>query len=195
MGRELHGKVLGILGLGLVGSEVARKAQAFSMRVIASDPSVSSQRGQQMGVTLVSKEEMLQRADFVTLHTPFKDTQSETYARLGACELSLLKPWSYLVSCERASLLDERALLVALHEGRLSGVALDVFRQEPIDDDMVLRRLIAHGRVIATPHLGPSTIETQVRVSCEVARQVIAAVRGDTFYAVTIPLSPPILPV
>jgi D-3-phosphoglycerate dehydrogenase len=197
MGMELHGKVLGILGLGLVGMEVARKAQAFGMRVFAFDSSVSSQRAQQVGVQQVSKEEVLQRADVVTLHTPLNDTQGEPQARLGVRELSLLKPWSYLVSCERASLLDEEALLFTLHEGRLAGVALDIASpepQEPDGEETVLRQILAHERVIATPHLGPSTVEAQVRVACEIARQIIAAVHGDTLYAVTTPLFPPILP-
>jgi D-3-phosphoglycerate dehydrogenase len=194
MGMELHGKVLGVLGLGQIGMEVLRKARAFGMRVIASDPIVSSERAQQFDLRLARQAEVLQRADFVTLHAPFKENQSKAHTRLGVRELSLLKPWTYLVSCERGDLLDEKALLFALHEGRLAGVALDVFSQEPSGDETVLGQLLAHERVIATPRLGPLTIEAQVRVACEVARQVIAALRGDTLYGVTTPFLPPILP-
>ncbi len=194
LGVELHQKVLGVIGLGRVGTEVAQKAQAFGMRVIASDPLVSPKRAQQVGVTLHSKEEVLQRADFVTLHATLTDGQSETRRLLGARELSLLKPGAYLVNCVRGNLIDEQALLSALTEGRLAGVALDVFSQEPIGDDMVLRQLLAHERVIATPHLGASTVEAQVRVATEVARNIIAALRGDTLYGVAMLPLPPTKP-
>jgi D-3-phosphoglycerate dehydrogenase / 2-oxoglutarate reductase len=191
LGVELHGKVLGILGLGRIGREVARRAQAFGMRVIASDPFVSATQGQQVGVTLYSKEDVLQRADFVTLHAALTQDTGRTSTLLGSRELSLLKPGAYLVNCARGSLIDEQALLSALTEGRLAGVALDVFSLEPIGDDMVLRQLFSHERVIATPHLGASTIEAQVRVANEVAWNIISALRGDTLYGVsTLPFPP-----
>ena len=191
LGVELYQKVLGIIGLGRIGTEVARRAQAFGMRVIASDPFVSAKQGQQVGVTLYSKEEVLQRADFVTLHATLTQDSSGTRRLLGSRELSLLKPGAYLVNCARGSLIDEQALLSALTEGRLAGVALDVFSQEPVGDDTVLRQLLAHERVLATPHLGASTIEAQVRVATEVARNIISALRGDTLYGVAaLPFTP-----
>ena len=194
VGVELHQKVLGIIGLGRVGTEVAQKAQAFGMRVIASDPLVSTKGAQQVGVTLHSKEEVLQYADFVTLHAAFKDGQSVTHRLLGARELSLLKPGAYLVNCARGNLVDEQALLSALTEGRIAGVALDVFSQEPIGDDELLRQLLVHERVIATPHLGASTVEAQVRVAAEVARNIISVLRGDTLYGVAMLPLPPTKP-
>jgi len=187
LGVELHRKVLGIIGLGRIGKEVAQRAQAFGMRVIASDPFVSAKQGQQVAVTLHSKEEVLQRADFLTLHATLSQDSSGTRRLLGARELSLLKPGAYLVNCARGSLIDEQALLAALTEGRLAGVALDVFSQEPISDDAVLRQVLAHERVIASPHLGASTFEAQVRVATEVARNIIAALRGETLYGVATP--------
>jgi D-3-phosphoglycerate dehydrogenase / 2-oxoglutarate reductase len=191
LGVELHGKVLGIIGLGRIGKEVARRAQAFGMRVIASDPFVSATQGQQVGVTLHSKEEVLQRADVVTLHATLSQDTSGTRRLLGSRELSLLKLGAYLVNCARGSLIDEQALLSALTEGRLAGAALDVFSQEPIGDDAVLRQVLAHERVIATPHLGASTVEAQVRVATEVVRNIIAALRDDTLYGVaTLQFSP-----
>ena len=191
LGVELHHKVLGIIGLGRIGKEVARRAQAFGMRVIASDPFVSAKQGQQVGVTLYSKEEVLQRADFVTLHATLSQDTGGTRRLLGSRELSLFKPGTYLVNCARGSLIDEQALLAALTEGRLAGVALDVFSQEPIGDDTVLRQLLAHERVLATPHLGASTIEAQVRVATEVVRNIISALRGDTLYGVAaLPFTP-----
>jgi D-3-phosphoglycerate dehydrogenase len=191
LGVELHGKVLGIIGLGRVGKEVARRAQALSMRVIACDPFVFAKQGQQVGVTLHSKEEVLQQADFVTLHATLTEGPSGTRTLLGPRELQLLKPGAYLVNSARGSLIDEQALLAALTEGRLAGVALDVFSQEPIGVDTVLRQLLSHERVIATPHLGASTAEAQVRVATEVARKIISALRGDTLYGVaTLPFPP-----
>ncbi len=183
-GVELHGKVLGILGLGRVGTEVARLARAFGMRVIASDPFVSVQQAQQLGVSLLSKEEVLQRSDFVTLHAALRGTLGDTPKLIGAHELALLKPGAYLVNCARGNLIDEQALLCALTEGRLAGVALDVFSQEPIGDHAILKHILAHERVLATPHLGASTVEAQVRVSTEVARNIIAALRGETLFGV-----------
>jgi D-3-phosphoglycerate dehydrogenase len=194
LGVELHGKVLGIIGLGRIGKAVAQRAQAFGMRVIASDPFVSSKQGQQVGVHLHSKEEMLQHADFVTLHAALTDDQGGTRKLLGVRELQLLKPGAYLVNCARESLIDEQALFSALTEGRLAGVALDVFSQEPIGDDTILRQLLAHERVIATPHLGASTVEAQVRVATEVARNIIAALRGETLYGITTASFPPAKP-
>ena len=184
LGVELYGKVLGILGFGRIGGEVARRAQAFGMRVIASDPFVSAKQGQQVGVTLYSKEDVLQRADVVTLHAALPQDTGRTRTFLSSRELSLLKPGAYLVNCARGSLLDEQSLLWALMEGRLAGVALDVFSQEPIGDETVLRQLLAHERVIASPHLGASTAQAQVRVATEVARNIIAALRGETLFGV-----------
>jgi D-3-phosphoglycerate dehydrogenase len=191
LGVELHCKVLGIIGLGKVGKEVAQRAKSLGMRVIACDPFLSTKQGQQVGVTLHSKEEVLQRADFVTLHAALANDESGTRRLLGARELQLLKLGAYLVNCARGSLIDEQALLAALTEGRLAGVALDVFSQEPIGDDTVLRQLLLHERVIATPHLGASTVEAQVRVATEVARNIISALRGDTLYGIsTLPFPP-----
>ena len=194
LGVELHQKVLGIIGLGKVGKEVARLAQALSMRVIACDPFISTKQVQPAGVTLHSKEEVLQRADFVTLHATLTNDESGTRRLLGCRELRLFKPGAYLVNCARGSLIDEQALLAALTEGRLAGVALDVFSQEPIGDDTVLRQLLSHERVIATPHLGASTVEGQVRVATEVARSIIAALHGDTLYGVSTLHFPPAKP-
>jgi D-3-phosphoglycerate dehydrogenase len=191
LGIELHGNVLGIIGLGKIGKEVAQRAKSLGMRVIACDPFISAKQGQQVGVTLHCKEEVLQRADFVTLHATLTNDESGTRRLLGARELQLLKSGAYLVNCARGSLIDEQALLAALTEGRLAGVALDVFSQEPIGDDTVLRQLLSHERVIATPHLGASTVEAQVRVATEVARYIISALRGNTLYGVsTFPFPP-----
>ncbi len=179
-GVELSNKVLGILGLGKIGRAVAQRAQAFSMRVLAYDPYLSAAQAQRAGVTLLGKEDVLQQADFVTLHAALSPGSNGSHSLMGARELALLKPGAYLVNCARGNLVDEAALLAALNHGRLAGVALDVFSQEPIREDDVVRHLLAHDRVLATPHLGASTAEAQARVALEIASNVIAALRGDT---------------
>lgn len=199
VGAELAHKTLGILGLGKIGREVARLAQAFAMQVLAADPLVSATQAQRVGVTLLSLEEVLQRSDVVSIHAGLPggvSTVGATRPLLGKQELALLKPGAYLVNCARGGLLDEAAVLEALDEGRLAGAALDVFSQEPItghgDDgvDAVLHRLLAHERVLATPHLGASTQEAQARVAVEVARNVVAALRGDTLVGALPPAYP-----
>jgi D-3-phosphoglycerate dehydrogenase / 2-oxoglutarate reductase len=190
VGVELAHKTLGILGLGRIGREVARLAQAFGMRVLASDPLVSAEQARSGGVTLPGKEEVLRQADVVTLHAAPAGHADAVRPLIGARELALLKPGAFLVNCARGGLIDEAALLDALERGRLAGVALDVFSQEPIGDDALLRRLLAHERVLPTPHLGASTSEAQARVAVEVARQVIAALHGDTLIGAPLPSSP-----
>jgi len=190
VGVELSGKVLGILGLGKIGREVAGLARAFSMRVAAFDPFVAFEQAQRAGVRMRSLAEVLQHADFVTLHAALTSTSDGPARLIGAQELNLLKPGAFLVNCARGGLIDEAALLAALDQGRLAGAALDVFSQEPIGDDRVLRRLLAHKRVIVTPHLGASTREAQARVATEIARNVVSALRGDTLIGTILPSFP-----
>ena len=190
MGVELSSKTLGILGLGKIGREVALRAQAFGMRVLAYDPVISAEQARRVGVILLGQEEVLRQADVVTLHAAPVGGIQAMRPILGARELALLKPGVYLVNCARGGLLDEAALLEALERGRVAGAALDVFSQEPIGDDAVLRRLLSHERVLATPHLGASTSEAQARVALEVARHVISALRGDTLVGALPPSYP-----
>jgi len=175
LGVEVRNKTLGIIGLGKVGAEVAQRAQGLAMRVIAFDPYVAPEHASKLGVTMLSMEEVLQQADFVTLHTSLT---SGTRGLIGAHELNLLKPGARLINCARGGLIDEEALLNALNENRLAGIALDVFSHEPIGDNAILKQLLAHERVIATPHLGASTEEAQVGVATDVAEQVVSVLRG-----------------
>jgi D-3-phosphoglycerate dehydrogenase len=178
VGVEVRNKVLGIIGLGKVGAEVARRTQGLEMQVIAFDPYVSPEAARKLDVAMLSMEEVLQRADFVTLHTSLTSGPHGTRGLIGAHELSLLKPGARLINCARGSLIDEKALLNALNEHRLAGAALDVFSQEPIGDNAVLKQLLAHEHIIATPHLGASTEEAQVGVATDVAEQIVAVLRG-----------------
>ncbi|HZU68134.1 MAG TPA: phosphoglycerate dehydrogenase [Ktedonobacteraceae bacterium] len=178
LGVEVRNKVLGIIGLGKVGTEVARRAQGLEMQVIAFDPYVAPEQARKLGVSMVDMEEVLRRADFVTLHTSLTSGPNGTRGLIGARELSLMKPGARLINCARGGLIDEEALLNALDENRLAGAALDVFSQEPVRDDAVLKQLLAYEQVIATPHLGASTEEAQVGVATDVAEQIISVLRG-----------------
>ncbi len=178
VGVEVRNKVLGVIGLGKVGTEVTRRAQGLEMQVIAFDPYVAPDQARKLGVTMNSLEEVLQQADFVTLHTSLTSGPQGTRGLIGAHELSLMKPTARLINCARGGLIDEEALLHALNEGRIAGVALDVFSQEPIRENEVLNLLLANDRVIATPHLGASTEEAQVGVAVDVAEQIVSVLRG-----------------
>lgn len=179
-GVEIHGKTLAIVGLGRVGTLVAQRALAFGMTLIAVDPYVSRQRAAQLGVELVSLEEALRRADFVSIHTV---KTPETTAMIGARELALLKPTARVINTARGGIVDEEALARALREGRLAGAALDVFSEEPATRSP----LFALDEVVVTPHLGASTQEAQDKAGATIAEQVMLALKGELAqYAVNV---------
>lgn len=171
VGVEVRGKVLGIVGLGRVGTEVARRAQGFDMRVLVHDPYVSAEHAGRLGMEAAELESLLERADFVTVHTPLTE---QTLGMLGEAALARMKPTAYLVNCARGGVVDEAALLAALEDGRLAGAAIDVFAQEPARDNPLAR----HARVVATPHLGASTREAQGAVARQVAEQIVEVLDG-----------------
>ena len=172
VGVELRGKMLGIIGLGRIGSLVARRAQAFEMTVLAHDPFVSEDRARQVGVQLSGLEDLLRRADFVSVHAPLT---SSTAGLLDADKLALLKPTARLINCARGGIVDEHALAAALKAGRLAGAAVDVFETEPPR----CSPLLTVPNVVFTPHLGASTQEAQRGVALDVAEQTLAALRGE----------------
>jgi len=176
VGVELQGKTLGIIGLGRIGQRVAARAKALEMEVAAYDPFLDPDQGPRLGVELLALDELLRRADVVTLHTPLTD---QTRNLLDATRLALLKPGALLVNCSRGGVVDEAALLAALDSGHLGGAALDVFDEEPPKS----LDLVRHPRVVATPHLGAQTAEAQERTSTETAQMVLAALGGS--FAVT----------
>ena len=178
LGVEVRNKVLGVIGLGKVGMAVARRAQGLEMQIIAFDPFVSPEQARKAGVTMMSIEEVLQQADFVTLHTSLTSGPQGTRGLIGERELWLMKPGARLINCARGGLIEEEPLLKALNENHLAGAALDVFSQEPIRDHALLNKLVAHEHVITTPHLGASTEEAQVGVATDVAEQVVSVLRG-----------------
>ncbi len=175
LGVEVRHKTLGIVGLGKVGAEVARRAKGLEMRVIATDPFASPDLARSLGVELLSMDELLPQADFITLHTSLN---ASTKGLIGERELGLMKPHARIVNCARGGIVEEAALLTALKEDRLTGAALDVFSSEPPGNDPVLLELVQHPRVIVTPHLGASTEEAQVMVALDVAEQVVSVLNG-----------------
>ncbi|MEE8347169.1 MAG: phosphoglycerate dehydrogenase, partial [Dehalococcoidia bacterium] len=181
-GTEVRGKTLGIVGLGQVGSEVARRARGLEMRVLAHDPFVPEERARGLGVDLVPFEELLRESDFLTVHT----TLTEGTRRLiGDAELRQMKPTAQIINTARGGIVDEEALEAALTDDRLAGAALDVFETEPLTS----HPLFSNEKVVVTPHLGASTAEAQERVSLDVADQIIAVLKGDPAqYAVNAPL-------
>ena len=178
LGIEVRNKVLGVIGLGKVGMSVARRAQGLEMQIVAFDPFVSPEQARKSNVTMLSMEEVLQQADFVTLHTSLTSGPNGTRGLISEHELQLMKPGARLINCARGGLIDEEALLKDLNNNHLAGAALDVFSQEPIRDNELLKQLIAHERVITTPHLGASTEEAQVGVATDVAEQIVSVLRG-----------------
>ena len=184
VGVEIRNKTLGIVGLGNVGSEVARRVQSFQMKVIAHDPFVSPEYAHNLRVELVSLENLLKESDFITLHLPLTPSAR---GLIGPKELSLVKPSVRIINCARGVLVNERALLKAIEEGRVAGAALDVFSKEP----PVNNPLLNNDKVIVTPHLGASTDEAQVTVATDAAQQVAAVLNGQPARcAVNAPLIP-----
>lgn len=185
VGVEVRNKILGIIGLGNVGSQVARRAQGFEMRVIGYDPFVSPDHARTLGVELVTLEELLKTSDFITLHVPLTEATREL---IGAKELALAKPTVRIINCARGGLVNEEALLQAIGEGRVAGAAIDVFSKEPATDNPLLK----NDKIIVTPHLGASTVEAQTSVAVDAAEQIVAVLQGQPArYAVNAPLIPP----
>ncbi|SDH25014.1 D-3-phosphoglycerate dehydrogenase [Sinosporangium album] len=171
-GIELDEKVIGILGLGRIGQLVAQRLQPFGVELIAYDPYLQPARAAQMGVRLVSLEEVLQQADFITVHLP---KSKETLGLIGDRELHTVKPSVRIVNVARGGIVDENALYSALKEGRVAGAGLDVFSKEPCVDSP----LFELDNVVVTPHLGASTHEAQEKAGTQVARSVKLALAGE----------------
>jgi D-3-phosphoglycerate dehydrogenase len=166
-GVELYNKTLGILGLGRIGSEVARRAIAFGMRVLAYDPHLALSRARALQVELVELDEVYARADFLTVHMPMTD---ETRGMLNAAAFAKMKKGVRVLNCARGGILNEADLYQAIRGGQVAGAALDVYETEPPSKEFPLRDL---PQVVMTPHLGASTEEAQENVGIEVAEAII----------------------
>jgi len=184
-GVEIRGKTLGVVGLGNIGSEVAKRAQGLEMEVIAFDPAIAPERAEQFNVELVGLEDLFRRSDFITIHAPLVEG---TRNLIDARVLALARPGARLVNAARGGIVDEAALYSALVDGTLAGAASDVFLQEPIGESP----LLSLPNFIATPHIAASTAEAQASVAFDVAEEVLAVLRGELpRYAVNAPSLPP----
>ncbi|HAV43336.1 TPA: phosphoglycerate dehydrogenase [bacterium] len=170
-GVELAGKTLGIVGLGRIGSYVAKLALAFNMKVIVYDPFVSMDKAKRIGVELVTLDEIYRSSDYITFHTPLSE---KTTHMVSEHEFKMMKPGIRIINCARGGIIDEEALFKAIEEGKVAGCALDVYEHEPPRDNPLIRL----DRVVCVPHLGASTIEAQINVGVEIAEQMVDALRG-----------------
>ena len=182
-GIELSGKTLGVLGMGRIGGEVAKRALAFNMRVLAYDPFLTEARAKQLGVELVPEADAIYKsADFITVHMPVTE---QTRGMLNADAFAKMKPGVRIVNCARGEIIEENDLIAALESKKVGGAALDVFSVEPLPADHPFRKL---PNVLLTPHLGASTSEAQEKCGIEVA-EIIAAylLTGEVRNAVNLP--------
>lgn len=181
VGVEVYGKTLGVIGLGRIGTEVARRAFGLRMQVIAYDPYLSAEVAQRLGVELTDLPEFFRRSDFITVHTPLT---AETRNFIGAEEIAQMKAGVRLINCARGGVINEQALAHAILSGRVAGAAVDVFEKEPPWDSP----LLGLSQVITTPHLGASTEEAQTGVALAIAQQVAdALIRGIVRNAANVP--------
>ncbi len=171
MGVEVRGKVLGVIGLGRIGTEVAKRAQGMEMNIIAYDPFISQERAGELGVELTTVGDIVKRADYITVHTPLT---KETKDLIGSKEFAVMKKGARVINCARGGIINEEALAKAVKDGIVSAAAIDVFTKEPPFENPLLEL----DSVIVTPHLGASTEEAQINVAVSVAEQVVNALKG-----------------
>ena len=184
MGVELFNKTLGVIGIGNIGSQVARRAQAFEMNVITYDPFLSEEKAKDMGVEKVSLEDLFRRSDFITIHTPIT---AETRNMINKETIKIMKNGVRIINCARGGIVNEKDLYDALVEGKVAGAALDVFEKEPAENNP----LLTLDSVICTPHLGAATKEAQENVAIAIAEQIADyLVQGTIRNAVNFPSIP-----
>ncbi|MGB9715535.1 MAG: phosphoglycerate dehydrogenase [Thermodesulfovibrionales bacterium] len=184
MGVELFNKTLGIIGIGNIGSQVAKRAQAFAMNVISYDPFLSDEKAKTMGVEKVSLEELFRRSDFITIHTPIT---AETRNLINRETIKKMKDGVRIINCARGGIVNEKDLYDALIEGKVAGAALDVFEKEPPENNP----LITLDNVVTTPHLGAATKEAQENVAIVIAEQIVDyLIHGTIRNAVNFPSIP-----
>ena len=185
MGVELNEKTLGIVGFGRIGREVAKRANAMEMKCVAYDPFITQERASQLGVEMMSMEDLFKIADIITVHTPLI---AETKHVINEKSIATMKDGVRIINCARGGIIDEKALYDAIKSGKVAGAALDVFEEEPPTESP----LLTLDQVIVTPHLGASTVEAQLNVAVSVAKQCIEVLKGGSAkYVVNAPMVPP----
>ena len=172
VGNELYGKTLGVYGLGKIGVTVAKRSQGFEMNIIGHDPFVSEDYARKMGIELVSFEDLLKRSDYLTIHVP---ATKETKGSIGAEQIAMMKTGVRVINVARGGIVDEAAMCKAVEDGKVAGIAFDVFEKEPPPAD---NPLLSLDKAITTPHLGASTEEAQVNVAVDVAEQIVDVLKG-----------------
>jgi len=172
LGLELYKKTLGVIGLGRIGKEVAIRAKGLGMNVVGYDPYIAKSTAAQIKIKMANLDELLKVSDIITLHTPLT---KDTYHLIDFREFEIMKKGVYIINCARGGIINERALYDNLINQKVAGCALDVFENEPPEDNPLLKL----PNVIATPHIGASTKEAQKMVSIEIAEEVIKALKGE----------------
>jgi D-3-phosphoglycerate dehydrogenase len=171
-GVELEGKTLGVIGVGRIGSEVAKRARAFGMHVLGHDTTDKMERLEKQGVQAMELDKLLAHSDFITIHVPL---QEDTRGLIDRATLKKIKRGAYLVCTARGGVVDEGALLEALQNGRLAGASLDVFEHEPPGKSALLK----HPNMLGTPHIGAQTCESQHQAARDIAEEVLAALNDE----------------
>ncbi|MGE6258214.1 phosphoglycerate dehydrogenase [Heyndrickxia sporothermodurans] len=180
-GVELYEKTLGIVGMGKIGTEVAKRAKSFQMKILGFDPYLTEERAKKLGITKASLEEIASESDFITFHTPLTN---ETRGLVNEEYINKMKKGVRLVNCARGGIINEAALLQGIQNGVIAGAALDVFEQEPPTN----LELLQHPNIIATPHLGASTEEAQEKVAIEVSEEIISIFESNSIrHAINMP--------
>jgi D-3-phosphoglycerate dehydrogenase len=188
VGVELRGKTLGIIGMGRIGSEVAKRAKVFGMEVIGFDPFLTEDRAEKLGVKLGTVNDIAEQADFITVHTPLTN---ETRNIIDRPQFAIMKKGVRIINCARGGIINEEALLEAIDNGIVAGAAFDVFTQEPLAADHPFAR---SPKIIVTPHLGASTVEAQENVAIDVSEEVLHILRNQPFKnAVNMPPVPAVV--
>jgi len=171
LGEDVHGKTLGIIGLGRIGSAVARRAKGFDMKVLYHDVQREERLEKELGIKYVSLDELLRESDFITCHVPLLPS---THHLIGERELKLMKRSAYLINTSRGPVVDELALVKSLEEGQIAGAALDVFENEP----RVPRELIKMDNVVLTPHIGSASVETRTKMAMMAVENLLSVLKG-----------------
>ncbi len=172
-GTELYGKVIGIIGLGKIGREVASRSKAFGMKVVGYDPVLSADIANKMGIELFDIDEIFSQSDLITVHVPLSD---ETKHLINSDSLKKCKDGVKIINCARGGIINEEDLLIGLESGKVSSAAFDVYEIEPPD---LKSKLLNHSRVVCTPHLGASTEEAQIKVAIQIAEQIVDLFKND----------------
>ncbi|MFA6036272.1 MAG: D-glycerate dehydrogenase [Candidatus Micrarchaeia archaeon] len=172
LGADVHGKTLGIIGLGRIGTEVAKRANGFGMKILTTTPDPNEPNAKEVGAQIVPLETLLKESDFITIHVPLNEN---TRGMLGEKQFAMMKPTAFIINTARGEIIDEKAMIRALQEKRIAGAALDVYEKEPIGVDYAL---IGLSNVILMPHIGSASRETRDMMAVIAADNIIAVLQG-----------------